>query len=160
LQYAPPKKPMKLAPIVMIQADQYRRPPRQACSTATPIVPASQKTTDERRVQGFFHCAIRAAHHQTVYLLTAGSARVRLGLLTTKRCIFSRPAAPVEPYHAEHPDGTAGRLSLGRHHPRCLLADGGRAQRCSMRCRPPLLIATSASNSQQRRPRSPPASLP
>ena len=82
----------------------------QACSTATPIVPASQKTTDERRVQGFFHCAIRAAHHQTVYLLTAGSARVRLGLLTTPEpAQRSQQARPMCSYMARGMEDGAGR---------------------------------------------------
>src|SRR5215831_12517991 len=52
--YAPAKKPMKLEPIVMIHggliSDKTPRSMSQACSTAPPIVPASQKTIQRTRI--------------------------------------------------------------------------------------------------------------
>src|SRR5262249_30060836 len=52
--YAPAKKPMKLEPIVMIHGgsipDTTPMSTSQACSTAPPIVPASQKTTQRTRM--------------------------------------------------------------------------------------------------------------
>src|SRR5262249_3418733 len=52
--YAPAKKPMRLEPIVMIHGgsipDTTPMSTSQACSTAPPIVPASQKTTQRTRI--------------------------------------------------------------------------------------------------------------
>src|SRR5262245_37033780 len=52
--YAPAKKPMKLEPIVMIHggsiSDTTPMSMSRACSTAPPIVPASQKATQRTRM--------------------------------------------------------------------------------------------------------------
>src|SRR5215831_10326441 len=69
---------MKLEPIVMIHggliSDKTPKSMSQACSTAPPIVPASQKTIqeDERRLQGFFHC--RSQRVRPAYALEHGHA--------------------------------------------------------------------------------------
>src|SRR5262245_20489702 len=68
--YEPAKKPMKLEPIVMIHggsiSDTTPMSMSQACSTAPPIVPASQKATQTTRMSATCKASFMATPKRSI----------------------------------------------------------------------------------------------
>src|SRR5262249_13655588 len=123
--YAPAKKPMKLEPIVMIHggsiSDKTPVSMSQACSTAPPSVPASQKTTQRTRMSADCRASFIAAPKGSVprYPLDCDRARCCAGFLVRR----ARQSAPPRVYAAvARLHAPARALRLLRHRDRRALS--------------------------------------